>query len=99
MNTQMQIEADDACLTCEASLNKINVFLENALRSSCEGIMVKTLDVDAGYSPSKRSDKWLKVSVCLSYRTLVSETQKSVLNLYNVSEPSFCRSSEIMWKD
>ncbi|TKY64827.1 DNA ligase 1 [Spatholobus suberectus] len=55
------IEADDACLTCEATLTKINAFLEDALRSSCEGIMVKTLDVDAGYSPSKRSDKWLKV--------------------------------------
>lgn len=55
------VEADDACLTCEATLTKINAFLEDALRSSCEGIMVKTLDVDAGYSPSKRSDKWLKV--------------------------------------
>ncbi|KAK7394186.1 hypothetical protein VNO78_14707 [Psophocarpus tetragonolobus] len=55
------IEADDACFTCEATLTKINAFLEDALRSSCEGIMVKTLDVDAGYSPSKRSDQWLKV--------------------------------------
>ncbi|KAL2329535.1 hypothetical protein Fmac_017116 [Flemingia macrophylla] len=55
------IEADDACLTCEATLTKINAFLEDALRSSCEGIMVKTLDIDAGYFPSKRSDKWLKV--------------------------------------
>nr|KYP65003.1 DNA ligase 1 [Cajanus cajan] len=55
------IEADNACLTCEATLTKINAFLEDALRSSCEGIMVKTLDVDAGYFPSKRSDKWLKV--------------------------------------
>ncbi|KAK7295752.1 hypothetical protein RJT34_18664 [Clitoria ternatea] len=55
------IEADDACLTCEDTLTKINAFLEDALRTSCEGIMVKTLDVDAGYSPSKRSDKWLKV--------------------------------------
>ncbi|XP_029127986.1 DNA ligase 6 [Cajanus cajan] len=56
-----KIEADNACLTCEATLTKINAFLEDALRSSCEGIMVKTLDVDAGYFPSKRSDKWLKV--------------------------------------
>ncbi|KAK7272987.1 hypothetical protein RIF29_14032 [Crotalaria pallida] len=55
------IEADDARLTCEATLTKLNAFLEDALLSSCEGIMVKTLDVDAEYSPSKRSDKWLKV--------------------------------------
>ncbi|CAK8542670.1 unnamed protein product [Lathyrus sativus] len=55
------IEADDACLTCEATLTRINAFLEDALSSSCEGVMVKTLDIDAGYSPSKRSDKWLKV--------------------------------------
>ncbi|CAJ1842765.1 unnamed protein product [Sphenostylis stenocarpa] len=55
------IEADDACLTCEATLTKINAFLEAALHSSCEGIMVKTLDIEAGYFPSKRSDKWLKV--------------------------------------
>ncbi|KAK2415254.1 DNA ligase [Trifolium repens] len=55
------IEADDACLTCEATLTRINTFLEDALRSSCEGIMVKSLDIDSGYSPSKRSDKWLKV--------------------------------------
>ncbi|KAK7340918.1 hypothetical protein VNO77_21636 [Canavalia gladiata] len=55
------IEADDACPTCEATLTKLNAFLEDALRASCEGIMVKSLDVEAGYSPSKRSDKWLKV--------------------------------------
>ena len=36
-------------------------FLEDALRSSCEGIMVKSLDIDAGYFPSKRTDGWLKV--------------------------------------
>ncbi|KAH1059471.1 hypothetical protein GYH30_003470 [Glycine max] len=57
-----QIEVDDACLTYEATLTKINAFLEDALCSSCEGILVKTLDVDAGYSPSKHSDKWLKVN-------------------------------------
>ncbi|KAG5079525.1 hypothetical protein JHK86_003590 [Glycine max] len=58
----IKIEVDDACLTYEATLTKINAFLEDALCSSCEGILVKTLDVDAGYSPSKHSDKWLKVS-------------------------------------
>nr|XP_016513416.1 PREDICTED: DNA ligase 1-like isoform X2 [Nicotiana tabacum] len=39
----------------------MNSFLDDALRSSCEGIMVKSLDIDAGYTPSKRTDAWLKV--------------------------------------
>ncbi|XP_054810637.1 DNA ligase 6-like isoform X2 [Prosopis cineraria] len=55
------IEADDASLTCEATVSRINSFLEDAIHSSCEGIMVKSLDVDAGYTPSKRTDTWLKV--------------------------------------
>lgn len=58
---EITVEADDACLTSEATLTKINSFLENAFLSSCEGIMVKSLDVDAGYCPSKRMDTWLKV--------------------------------------
>lgn len=51
----------DHCLTCEATLTRINSFLEDALQFSCEGIMVKSLDIDAGYLPSKRGDTWLKV--------------------------------------
>ncbi|KAH9739194.1 DNA ligase 6 [Citrus sinensis] len=58
---EMTVEADDNCLTSDVTLTKINNFLEEALHSSCEGIIVKSLDVDAGYSPSKRSDSWLKV--------------------------------------
>ncbi|PPD67503.1 hypothetical protein GOBAR_DD35620 [Gossypium barbadense] len=54
------VEADDACLTSEATFT-INSFLEDALQFSCEGIMVKALDIDAGYLLSKRSDTWLKV--------------------------------------
>ncbi|KAL7190750.1 hypothetical protein ACSBR2_022933 [Camellia fascicularis] len=55
------VEADDACLSSESTLTKMKSFLDNAICSSCEGIMAKFLDVDAGYSPSKRSDSWLKV--------------------------------------
>ncbi|GAA0163653.1 DNA ligase [Lithospermum erythrorhizon] len=58
---EMIVESDEACPGNEATLAKINSFLEEALHSSCEGIMVKSLDVDAGYAPSKRSDAWLKV--------------------------------------
>ncbi|KAF8394005.1 hypothetical protein HHK36_020207 [Tetracentron sinense] len=55
------VEANNACLSVEATVNKINSFLEDAFRSSCEGIMMKSLDVNAGYAPSKRTDTWLKV--------------------------------------
>lgn len=58
---EITVEADDACLTSEATFTQINSFLEDALQFSCEGIMVKALDTDAGYLPSKRSDTWLKV--------------------------------------
>ncbi|KAA8530607.1 hypothetical protein F0562_005316 [Nyssa sinensis] len=58
---EITVEAGDACLSNEATLTKMNCFLDDALRSSCEGIMVKSLDVDARYSPSKRSDAWLKI--------------------------------------
>lgn len=58
---EMTVEAEDSDANNEATLNKMNNFLDDAFRSSCEGIMVKTLDVNAGYTPSKRSDTWLKV--------------------------------------
>lgn len=58
---EMTVEPEDADLNNETTSNRMSSFLNDALRSSCEGIMVKSLDVDSGYSPSKRSDAWLKV--------------------------------------
>ena len=56
------MEADDAHPNNEITLAALDGFLDDAFRSSCEGIMIKSLDVDAGYTPSKRSDTWLKVT-------------------------------------
>ncbi|XP_073149123.1 DNA ligase 1-like isoform X2 [Henckelia pumila] len=42
-------------------LEEIQKFLENAVSSSSEGLIIKTLNRDATYEPSKRSNNWLKL--------------------------------------
>jgi DNA ligase 1 len=44
------------------SVEEIQAFLEESVKDSCEGLMVKMLSGEgSSYEPSKRSMNWLKV--------------------------------------
>lgn len=42
-----------------ANIGDIELFMKQAMNSACEGLMIKSLDVDAEYVPNKRN--WLKL--------------------------------------
>jgi DNA ligase-1 len=43
------------------NLEDVQIYLDESVKEGCEGLMVKTLDKDATYHPSRRTFKWLKL--------------------------------------
>ncbi|KAH7517219.1 hypothetical protein FEM48_Zijuj09G0039500 [Ziziphus jujuba var. spinosa] len=54
-------------------IDEIQKFLNAAVDASCEGFIIKTLNKDATYEPSKLSLNWLELTIALSHKARSSQ--------------------------
>jgi DNA ligase-1 len=47
--------------TDTSNFEDLEAYLEQSIKDRCEGLMVKTLNVNSAYLPSQRSFNWLKL--------------------------------------
>ena len=82
-----------------SELDEISAFLDESVKASCEGLMVKMLDgEESGYEPSRRSRNWLKVN---NHRPAQSTGNAYLTNLMTLlldrSRKTTSREWEIPW--
>lgn len=91
------IEGEFAFATSQdgQELDQIQEFLDESVKASCEGLMVKMLDgTESGYEPSKRSRNWLKVCLLHASRNYMLTDCRSRRTTCQASEiPSTSSSS------